>query len=56
MYVKPSEGLEIRDPDLRDLLPRAGREVPENHGYWLRRLRDGDVIQAEPPAAPAQGE
>ncbi|WP_434627646.1 DUF2635 domain-containing protein [Chromobacterium sp. CV08] len=44
MYVKPKAGFAIRDPDLLDLLPAAGREVPDTE-YWLRRLRDGDVEQ-----------
>ena len=43
MFVKPSEGLSIRDPDLLDLLPDEGREVPESD-YWNRRVRDGDVV------------
>jgi len=46
MYVKPAAGLKIRDPDLHDFLPEEGREVPDS-GYWQRRLRDGDVLQAE---------
>ncbi|MBX6382081.1 MAG: DUF2635 domain-containing protein [Microbispora sp.] len=48
MYVKPAPGLAVRDPDLRDFLPPEGREVPENT-YWAARLRDGDVLAAEPP-------
>lgn len=52
MYVKPKSGLSIRDPDLMDLLPDEGRLVPDS-GYWIRRLQDGDVIKARPPAAPA---
>ncbi|OVE45589.1 DUF2635 domain-containing protein [Chromobacterium violaceum] len=51
MYVKPTEGFAIRDPDLLDLLPAAGREVPDTD-YWLRRLRDGDVVQSAAEAAP----
>lgn len=43
MYVKPAAGLVIRDPDLKDMLPEEGREVPET-GYWNRRVRDGDVV------------
>lgn len=50
MYVIPAPGLVIRDPDLRDLLPASGREVPDT-GYWQRRLRDRDVALAEPPSA-----
>ena len=49
MYVKPAPGLSIRDPDLKDLLPASGRFVPDTD-YWLRRVRDNDVIEAEAPA------
>lgn len=56
MYVKPKDGFAIRDPDLLDLLPAGGREVPDTD-YWQRRLRDGDVVQAAPedlaPVAPS---
>lgn len=47
MFVKPAEGLVIRDPDLLDLLPATGREVPDSV-YWQRRLRDRDVVEADP--------
>lgn len=57
MYVKPAgrvneEGKTIvtRDPDLLDLLPAEGREVPDSL-YWHRRLIDGDVVRASPPSA-----
>ncbi|MGR2678725.1 DUF2635 domain-containing protein [Chromobacterium haemolyticum] len=50
MYVKPKDGFAIRDPDLLDLLPAGGREVPDTD-YWQRRLRDGDVVQAAPEAS-----
>jgi len=43
MFVKPNTALSIRDPDLKDLLPADGRDVPESD-YWHRRLRDQDVI------------
>lgn len=48
MFVKPAEGLVIRDPDLKDLLPAEGREVPDSD-YWFRRLRDDDVVKASAP-------
>jgi hypothetical protein len=48
MYVKPAPGLTIRDPDLLDLLPNEGREVPDTD-YWHRRVRDKDVVLADPP-------
>lgn len=60
MFVKPkpyinedgvAEGLcQIVDPDLLDVLPAEGREVPENE-YWARRLRDGDIEVTTPAAA-----
>lgn len=51
-FVKPAPGLVIPDPDRNDVLPPEGREVPASD-FWLRRLRDGDVVSAEAPAAPA---
>ena len=48
MYVKPRDGIEIRDPDLLDLLPREGRQVPDSD-YWVRRVIDGDAIECSPP-------
>jgi hypothetical protein len=51
MLVKPARGIDVRDPDLRDLLPKEGRDVPRSD-YWLRRIADGDVreVHEEPPA------
>lgn len=54
MYVKPATGLVIRDPDLLDLLPEEGREVPETD-YWHRRVHDKDVVLSSPPAAVIKG-
>jgi hypothetical protein len=48
MYVKAAPGLVCRDPDLLDLLPEEGRDVPDSP-YWQRRLRDGDVVITKPP-------
>lgn len=55
MFVRPAPGLKIRDPDLKDLLPEEGREVPET-GYWIRRRRDGDVIEGKPQRTKAPKE
>ncbi|MGJ7611151.1 MULTISPECIES: DUF2635 domain-containing protein [unclassified Variovorax] len=52
MYVKAAPGMKVRDADLKDLLPDEGRDVPETD-YWQRRLRDGDVVLADPPPAEA---
>lgn len=52
MFIKPAEGMVIPDPDRHDNLPAAGRDVPASD-FWMRRLRDGDVMTAEMPAEPA---
>lgn len=52
MFVKPAPGLVVRDPQTRVQLPESGRDVPEI-SYWLRRLRDGDVVEATTPTPPA---
>ena len=49
MFVKPAEGIQVRDPISYALLPAEGREVPES-SYWTRRLADGDVVIALPAA------
>jgi hypothetical protein len=51
MYVVPTPGFSIRDPDLQDLLPDEGREVPDSD-YWHRRVRDNDVSLGTAPLAP----
>lgn len=47
MFVKPAEGLQVRDPVTRRLLPAEGKEVPENV-YWIRRLRSKDIVLTSP--------
>ena len=49
MRVKPAPGLVIRDPETQEVLPAAGAVVPRS-GFWLRRLQDGDVVEAAPAA------
>ena len=48
MFVKPKDGLSVRDPVKGSPLPTEGAEVPDNI-FWRRRLRDGDVSIAEKP-------
>lgn len=49
MYVKPNR--QTPDPERGGYLANAGREV-EQSPYWLRRIADGDVSEADPPAPP----
>ena len=48
MYVKPTAGRQVPDPQHGDFLPEDGREVEANQ-YWYRRQVDGDIEVAEPP-------
>lgn len=41
-YIKPKEGLRVRDPITQRPLASEGEIKPRN-AYWLRRERDGDV-------------
>ena len=57
MFVKPGHRqddpalpLIVRGPNKRLLSPQ-GEHVPEIT-FWHRRIRDGDVVLAEPPAPP----
>lgn len=49
IFVKPArEGLIVRDPITKQIMPADGKEVTDST-YWRRRLRDGDVVKARPP-------
>lgn len=49
MFVKPNHD-HCPDPERGGYLAAEGREV-EASQYWLRRIADGDVREADPPAA-----
>lgn len=50
--VKPAAGLTVRDPVTFRPLAAEGEQKPKyaHEMYWMRRLRDGDVVlvTAEP--------
>lgn len=53
MFIKPARpDLIVRDPaKFYQPLPADGIEVgDDNAKYWSRRIADGDVVEAEPPA------
>jgi len=57
MYIKPAPGMQVVDPARLSqgpaaYLPAEGREV-ELTDYWRRRLAEGGVVEATPPAAPS---
>lgn len=41
--IKPKKGVLVRDPLTLKALSENGEEKPKN-SYWLKRLKDGDVI------------
>lgn len=55
MFVKPIPDRTVPDPARGDSLPPEGRTV-EPTQYWLRRIADGDVVEAapQPEAVPAK--
>ena len=46
VFVKPLEGVRIRDPKTRDVLPENGKRV-ELNTYWSRRIKENSVIIIE---------
>ena len=48
-YLRPAAGLRVLDLETREPLPEEGAQKPKTV-YWLRRLRDGDVVEGQPPA------
>jgi len=47
-FFIPAAGARVVDPASGEPLPPEGKAVSGNEVYWLRRLRDGDVIEAKP--------
>ena len=45
-FIKPAKGLRIADPKTGDYLPEGGMLVPRS-GFWIRRLKVGDVIEVK---------
>jgi hypothetical protein len=43
LFVKPKEGVKIRDPRTKKHLPESGLSVPAT-SYWRLAIAAGDVI------------
>ncbi|EKN3738792.1 MULTISPECIES: DUF2635 domain-containing protein [Yersinia] len=57
LHLKPAPGLMVRDPDSYEPLAAKGEKKPRT-GFWLRRLKDGDVVTVTAAAetvAPKKG-
>ena len=44
MIIKAKEGIILRDPVTKQIVPPDGKEVSDNDLFWQRRVRDGDAI------------
>lgn len=51
MRIKPKLGLIVRDPVTFRPLAVEGENKPRDQ-YWMRRLRDGDVVKVTVEAEP----
>lgn len=51
IFLKPAPGKVVRKP-VGGHLPEQGEWVNQE-SYWLRRLSDGDVVEADGPAEDA---
>ncbi|MEJ1358346.1 MAG: DUF2635 domain-containing protein [Candidatus Sedimenticola sp. (ex Thyasira tokunagai)] len=46
LTVKPAPKRQVRNPRSGEHLDKAGETVPRTP-YWLRRLKDGDVVKVK---------
>lgn len=53
LHIKPVTGLTVRDPDTYQPLAEKGELKPRN-AFWLRRLKDGDVVLVNTPSKGAK--
>jgi hypothetical protein len=51
--LQPAPGRQVRDPFTMQLLPAEGADIILND-FYLRRLRDGDVIDMDAATKPAE--
>ena len=54
-FIRPAKGLRIADPKSGEYLPEKGAVMPRS-GFWLRRLKEGDVTEDVPESPVAETE
>jgi len=47
IFVKAVTGRSVRDPETKEILSEIGELKPKN-GFWLKRIKQGDVVEAKP--------
>jgi hypothetical protein len=50
LFLKPAEGRIVRRPEDGELWPAEG-DFAEPNQFVRRRLKDGDLVEAQPPRA-----
>lgn len=45
IIIVPKQGLKVRDPETKRIIPENGVKIPALTDYWVRRINDGDVTQ-----------
>jgi hypothetical protein len=50
LFLKPAEGRTVRRQDDGELWPAEG-DFAERSQFVRRRLKDGDLVEAQPPRA-----
>lgn len=53
LFIKPADGLIIRDPVSYQVLPPEGKKVKPSL-FWRRRLKEGAVYEAQEPKPPSK--
>lgn len=53
-FIKPKPGAKVRDPHTGIHLNDEG-EIKPRTSFWMRRVNDGDVLEAETPKAKTSG-
>ncbi len=47
MYIVPQDGVIVRCPIKKTIIPPEGAEVKESN-YWFRRLAEGSIYLGDP--------
>lgn len=53
IFVKAVTGRSVRDPETKEILSEVGELKPRN-GFWLKRIKQGDVVEAKAPRQTAK--
>ena len=48
MFLKPVKGILVRTEDAARCIAAEGEDLP-NSAYYRRRMKDGDLVDAEKP-------